>query len=355
MSSSNQLVCIKNPEPGLNAVFENMYLNERLVDVTLSCCDGQLQAHKLVLAACSPYFSSLFDKLANPFHYPVIVIKDMNIDDLRLVIDFMYKGQLTVSQEKLASLVKSAENLQINGLTNSGSTIVTNNNNVDNNNKNVMTNGSHRNNSGMQKLKKEKKKPTPALNFNRNYHTNHHTRHHDGFIPNADKLLEQSMITGDTLDGNHNQFSCNNDPTSTKNLNINHQQLMHTPSGLHVAQHHQLTANDPQQHNFANQFMGQVLSHSINTNRSTSSSAQASNHSDQANSQVGTHRGRVHPCNICWKTFREKANLKRHLQVHSLDRVIYACPDCNKTFAWKDNYIRHTKTAHHMNNSRPQT
>lgn len=355
--SANQLVCIKNPEPGLNAVFENMYLNERLVDVTLSCSDGQLQAHKLVLAACSPYFSSLFDKLANPFHYPVIVIKDMNIDDLRLVVDYMYKGQLTVSQEKLASLVKSAENLQINGLTNSCSTIVTDN-------KNGITNGSHRSNaSGLQKLKKEKKKPTPSLhqsNFNRTYHTNHHARH-DGFLPNADKLLEQSMIAGESLDGNHNQFSCNNDPTSTKNLNLNHQQLMHTPSpsAIHVGQHHQLTGSaDPQQHNFANQFMGQVLSHSLSTNRSTSSSGQTSTHNEQqGNSQVGSHqvRGRVHPCNICWKTFREKANLKRHLQVHSLDRIIYACPDCNKTFAWKDNYIRHTKTAHHMNNSRPQT
>ena len=95
-TNGQQLVCIKRPEPGLSAMFEDMYLNERLVDVTLSCNNGQLQAHKLVLAACSPYFASLFDKLANPFHYPVIVIKDMQFEDLKIIVDFMYRGQLTI-------------------------------------------------------------------------------------------------------------------------------------------------------------------------------------------------------------------------------------------------------------------
>lgn len=365
MSNANQFVCVKRPEPGLSAIFEEMYRNERLVDVILSCSDGQLQAHKLVLAASSPYFSNLFNKLQNPFHYPVIIIKDMNFEDLRLIVDFIYKGQLTLSLEKLNSLTKSAENLQINGFSTnlsggSSSSSTSSASIIDNG-----TNGAQKT-STMQKLKKGKRQSTShqqqhqyqqqqqQIIFSRSYH-------HQA----ADKLLEQSMLTGESLDGGHHQLISYNtsDPTSTKNLT--NQLHAPSPSAIHLSHHHphhHLTNTDSQ-HNLANQvFMGQVLSHSLAVNKTsmvqvtTNSNTNTSNSNDsnQLASSNQIRGGRVHPCNICWKTFREKANLKRHLQIHQQNRITYACPDCNKIFNWKDNYIRHTKTAHHLNNSRPQ-
>lgn len=353
--AASQLVCIKRPEPGLSTVFEDMYLNERLVDVTLSCCDGQIQAHKLVLAACSSYFSNLFDKLANPFHYPVIIIKDMRIKDLKLIVDFMYRGQLTITQERLTTLVKSAENLQINGLSNVDGTGVQVSN-VDGFN----SNGSRNNNQ----RSKRSKKTSSSLNLNqhqatfgRPYNPTTGCRHDELDSPQPDKLLEQSMLTGELIDDPNHQFSyaTNNDPTSTRNLN---NQQLHTPSPSSINVHHHLSSSNidqtSQQHQFSNQL--QVLSHSLSANRSSSAHATVNNNQTNSFQTVSQQsRGRVHPCNICWKTFREKANLKRHLQVHSINRRKYECPDCNKTFSWKDNYIRHTKTSHHLNNVRLQS
>lgn len=359
--SSSQLVCIKRPEPSLSAVFEDMYLNERLVDVTLSCCDGQLQAHKLVLAASSPYFSSLFDKLANPFHYPVIVIKDMQINDLKLIVEFMYRGQLTINQDRLMTLIKSAENLQIIGLTTVGGIV--------SNNVTEARDGMHHNNAGNsgangsrvlnQRFKRGKKSSSSNLNQHQSVFSRSYQSRQDEIdaqlSPQQNKLLEQSMITGESLDDNHpgHQFSySNNDPTSTRNLN---NQQLHTPSPSSINIQH-VSNMDPHQHQQQlNQL--QVLSHSLAANRSSLGQTSTNNTHQQSSQslQQQQSRGRVHPCNICWKTFREKANLKRHLQVHSLDRVVYSCPDCNKTFSWKDNYIRHTKTAHHINNLRPAT
>lgn len=349
--SANQLVCIKRPGLGLPAIFEDMYLNERLVDVTLSCCDGQLQAHKLVLAASSSYFSNLFDKLANPFHYPVIVMKDMQIGDLKLIVDFMYRGQLTVTQERFLNLAKSAENLQINGLSRDGmveelardSIANTNNNGSNNNNLNSRTTG--------QRFKRAKKTNSnlsshPAI-FARTYHSLRQDEIDDPLSPQPSKLLEQSMITGESISDGHQFPYTNSDPTSTRNLN-----QLDTPSPSSVNVQH-LSNIDHQQHQQQLSSQLQVLSHSLTVNRSSLSQASSNGQQSSHMAQQPT-RGRVHPCNICWKTFREKANLKRHLQVHSLDRVVYACPDCNKTFSWKDNYIRHTKTSHHMNNVRPQ-
>lgn len=347
--ATNQLICIKRPEPGLAAVFEDMYLNERLVDVTLSCSDGQLQAHRLVLAASSPYFSSLFAKIVNPFHYPVIIIKDMLIEDLRLVVDFMYKGQLTINQDRLVNLVKCAENLQIAGLSNVEMHPVPN---IDS--RNGATSMNDRPRISNQRFKRVKK--SSGANFNNQqsifvgaYQSPRHDDMNSQLSPQPDKLLSQSMMIGDSMSADplqqHISYS-SNDPTSTKNLN----QHLQTPSPSINIQH--LSTMDQQQQQLSNQL--QVLSQSLTANRSSlgQSTANSNQHSSQLLQQPS--RGRVHPCNICWKTFREKANLKRHLQVHSLDRVVYACPDCNKTFSWKDNYIRHTKTAHHMNNLRTQ-
>lgn len=353
---ANHLICIKRPELELSSVFEDMYLNERLVDVTLSCSDGQLQAHKLVLAASSPYFSGLFDKLANPFHYPVIVIKDMRIKDLKLIVDFMYKGQLTLSQERLLTLVKSAENLQITGLSNVGNIVPNNLESRDGSNGTSNTNNSR---AACQRFKRAKRSSTSNLSQHQTifartaYHQSRHDDIDSELSPQPDKLMEQSMITGELIDESHHQFSyASNDPTSTRNLSHHHQLDTPPPSSIHV-QHLNINNQHQQQH-LTNQL--QVLSHSLAANRSSLVQTSNNNHQQGGHQMMQQQsRGRVHPCNICWKTFREKANLKRHLQVHSIDRVSYACPDCNKTFSWKDNYIRHTKTSHHINNARVQT
>lgn len=363
--SNNQLICVKKPDPGLSEIFEEMYVSERLVDVTLSCANGQLQAHKLVLAACSTYFSSLFDKLTNPFHYPVIVIKDMQIDDLRLIVDFMYRGQITVSQEKLMSIVKSAENLQISGLSNLDGLITSPA-------EGSTSNGSKQTNNNHQRFKRNKRTTSSSSSghgaFNRTYQQSRLGDLDDRGNIRPDKLLEQSMATGESLDGVSHQFNyANNDPTSTRNINSNQDIHNLTPSlqishlAIEHQQHHNNDNNNhhhQQQHHQQQQLTSQlqVLSHSLAANRT--SMANFSNSNGQSSNQSSSHqqhsRGRLHHCSICYKTFREKANLKRHLQVHSLDRVTYACPDCNKTFSWKDNYIRHTKTTHHINNSRSQ-
>lgn len=44
----------------LSQLFTTIYSSSALADVTLSCRDGTLKAHKLVLSACSPYFEQIF-------------------------------------------------------------------------------------------------------------------------------------------------------------------------------------------------------------------------------------------------------------------------------------------------------
>lgn len=95
-------------------VFRNMFSSEALVDVTLACEGAKIHAHKVVLSACSPFFQEIF--MSNPCKHPVVILKDMKHSELKAILEFMYKGEVNVSQENLPTLLKSAENLKVKGL-----------------------------------------------------------------------------------------------------------------------------------------------------------------------------------------------------------------------------------------------
>lgn len=57
----------------LSGLFETLYKSGSLTDATLACQGGMLRAHRLVLAACSPYFERVFKE-----HYgeqPILILK----------------------------------------------------------------------------------------------------------------------------------------------------------------------------------------------------------------------------------------------------------------------------------------
>jgi len=87
---------------------------ERYTDVTLACQGKFYQVHKLVLSACSEYFEGMFEN--TPCKHPVIVLKDIRPDDLEALLSYMYAGVVSVAQNDLARLIKTAELLQIKGL-----------------------------------------------------------------------------------------------------------------------------------------------------------------------------------------------------------------------------------------------
>ncbi|XP_031775794.1 probable serine/threonine-protein kinase dyrk2 [Apis florea] len=113
---SMQQFCLRwnNHQPNFISVFSNLLNNETLVDVTLAAEGRHLQAHKVVLSACSTYFQSLFT--VNPCQHPIVILKDVKFSDLKIIVDFMYYGEVNISQDQLSSIIKTAESLKIKGL-----------------------------------------------------------------------------------------------------------------------------------------------------------------------------------------------------------------------------------------------
>lgn len=69
----------------------------------------------MVLSACSPYFQALF--VNHPEKHPIVILKDVPYADMKSLLDFMYRGEVSVDQERLTAFLKVAESLRIKGLT----------------------------------------------------------------------------------------------------------------------------------------------------------------------------------------------------------------------------------------------
>ncbi|XP_044747858.1 protein tramtrack, alpha isoform isoform X2 [Coccinella septempunctata] len=115
MTSQHYCLRWNNYQSNMTSVFHQLLQNEDFVDVTLACDDLSLKAHKVVLSACSSYFQKLL--LENPCKHPTIIMpQDIRFSDLKFIIEFVYKGEIDVSQTELQSLLKTADQLRIKGL-----------------------------------------------------------------------------------------------------------------------------------------------------------------------------------------------------------------------------------------------
>ncbi|KAH8297779.1 hypothetical protein KR054_009833 [Drosophila jambulina] len=115
-SSSSQQFCLRwnNYQSNLTTIFDQLLQNECFVDVTLACDGRSMKAHKMVLSACSPYFQTLLAE--TPCQHPIVIMRDVNWSDLKAIVEFMYRGEINVSQDQIGPLLRIAEMLKVRGL-----------------------------------------------------------------------------------------------------------------------------------------------------------------------------------------------------------------------------------------------
>ena len=116
--SINEKFCLKWNDFQNNIFTEFGSLREHndFADISLACEDGhQVEAHKVILAASSPFFQNLLRR--NKHAHPLIYMRGMKSEDLVAILDFLYLGETNVHQENIDNFLKIAEELQLKGLT----------------------------------------------------------------------------------------------------------------------------------------------------------------------------------------------------------------------------------------------
>ena len=108
-----------NFQGNIKKAFENLRDSTDFVDVTLASEDGhRIEAHKVILAASSPFFRNLLKRKKHA--HPLIFMRGVKYEDLLGIVDFLYYGEANISQENLESFLSIADELQMDGLMKNG-------------------------------------------------------------------------------------------------------------------------------------------------------------------------------------------------------------------------------------------
>jgi len=116
MVNEVQEFCLRwnNHHNVLVSVLDSLLARETLVDVVLAAEGRSIKVHRLVLCACSQYFEDLLSQQCDK--QAVVFLKDVRFVDLKALVDYMYRGEVNVSQDQLAAFLSTAESLRIKGL-----------------------------------------------------------------------------------------------------------------------------------------------------------------------------------------------------------------------------------------------
>ena len=117
MASFDERLCLQwnDFKENVSSAFGDLREDKDFTDVTLACEDGQqVEAHKVVLIASSPFFLNILKKNKHP--HPLIYMKGVKSENLVAMVDFFYHGEANVFQENLDSFLVLAEEFQLKGL-----------------------------------------------------------------------------------------------------------------------------------------------------------------------------------------------------------------------------------------------
>ena len=114
---SSEKFCLRwnDFESNISSAFRDIRDEKEFFDVTVACEDEQLQAHKVILSACSPFFKNVLRR--NQHQHPLLYLKGVSFRDMEAVLNFMYHGEVNVAQDDLNSFLQVAEDLRVKGQT----------------------------------------------------------------------------------------------------------------------------------------------------------------------------------------------------------------------------------------------
>ena len=114
---ASEKFCLKwnNFQDNVSTAFGSLREDNHFADVTLASEDGQqVEAHKVILAASSPFFQNLLRR--NKHAHPLIYMRGLKSEDLVAIVDFLYYGEANIYQENLNTFLTIAEELNLKGL-----------------------------------------------------------------------------------------------------------------------------------------------------------------------------------------------------------------------------------------------
>jgi len=95
--------------------FPVLYNDESYTDCTIVAEKQFFKAHRVILSSASEFFDEAF-KMTPATHHPLIFLKDVKAMELRILLDFIYKGEVAIPPNFIPGLVKIGGDLKVKGI-----------------------------------------------------------------------------------------------------------------------------------------------------------------------------------------------------------------------------------------------
>jgi len=309
--------CLKwnNFENNISTGFRELRDDKDFFDVTLACDDNQLQAHKVILSACSPFFRSVLKR--NPHQHPLLYLKGVKYEEILSVLNFMYHGEVSVAQEELNSFLAVAEDLQVKGLTQSSQK-------------------QQQNTPSLPVVKRSLSEKSPASNVmpvNTRPSKEPRIRTSYDYEP---AMSRPRAAAGHDRETEDNPFMKTEPPVVDVDCDpelSSDQQLVHDRSDYPAEQ-----GGHEYQHQQRYQEMDPVYEDPVGHAGDTSQDFYSQH------TQKATHGEYL--CNLCGKQARDLYAMKKHLEGKHEITPGYSCPVCHVFCKTKSILFKHKKTYH---------
>lgn len=86
---------------------------EELCDITLQVNDKEIRAHRVVLAACSPYFRAMLTSGFTESKLHTISLQDCDETSVELMVDFLYSCNIKLNASNVEGVLAAASLFQI--------------------------------------------------------------------------------------------------------------------------------------------------------------------------------------------------------------------------------------------------
>ncbi|XP_065558906.1 protein tramtrack, beta isoform-like isoform X2 [Artemia franciscana] len=364
----SQEFCLKwnNHHITLVSVLDRLLSSETLVDATLVAEGKSIRVHRVVLAACSTYFQDIVD--LHQDKSLVIFLKDVKYVELQALVDYMYRGEVRVAQNSLASLIRTAESLKIKGLAEAEDESNPQENETPQSDRDTHSPGrKRRRRSGESNVKREIVPPAPPLQPAPVIQL----KEEDCAVPviSTPRVVKQVPLPP-ALAPAIEQYS---ELNSRIEKNIGDYVTEYVSSNLDNSNHHEPSpvlpkselsgdelGNDTdhgQEEDWNEEDFSALVSDQTGnsetgeTSRSLQNSSQQGSTIDQVSvlvRQKDSMTKRSFVCDICSKQFTRKSTLIRHVEsLH--EKLHFNCPYCPQVFVRRDHVHRHIRNHHNSN------
>lgn len=324
----------------LRSLLEALYTDQNLVDVTLSCSDGTLRAHKLMLSACSPYFETIFT--SHEGEHPVVILKGISRKEMKCLIDYMYVGSLEVSEEELPSLLAVANELQIKGLIQKPNASPEHSSPPPGSSSpNTLLTTSHTANTSSSPCRSSSDPEDEDVEMEE--------RHAGVEVapPTSITASEQTFRSVTQYGGGMVNPGETTDPANPSEDKANHHDSDHitiAPDGevIDPLHNHNNNNNGQMKSSSQSQYIGHCLDESYtHPDLQCRICKRYFNNRQNLRRHVQTHTGdKPHQCDICFISFLRLSHLQRHIRTHTGEKP-YSCSLCAKSFSRSDKLKNH--------------